>query len=444
MDELNYDPNDSSNLLKFLRLSNIFSPTFPRDVEDKSGLGPSDRIARASLDQVPNQSSSGIDMNQVIQKLMSPDEEMFNRMKSQVDEMPLLSNFKNPGLWTKIRAHLAAMGADNAAQARQIREGIEHEPYLKALDAWKMRLDPTQELAKMENTRNVNARLTGSTILSNESTNKRLTEQARKDREAELDRDLDRQIRQQRADTYDFKTRHPTFKTATRRDGKLVFYDPADPSKTIVSDIDTGKLSDVDKINLEHQGNLEEIQERGKIAKSLEGERQVNRKELSDLQFGHQESLEETKQQNRLKTEGVRQQNRIEVKKIPSASSNTTTQSETQKKQGLINKANKIISENPELKSYIIFEKNNAGTVQGVRIAPSGIFGDEQKRMKAYNLLFGQEPVPGVTQDKNVTPQSKVTKPNVRADGKTHVRLKKTGQVGWVTNPDMSKYDLEP
>ena len=438
MDNLDYDPNDPNSLLKYLRLNNIFAPTL-------SGSD-SNPVQNVQNDQTPGQSNSMIDPSELIKQLMSPNEEMFNRMKSQVDSMPLESNFKDPSLWTKIRAHLAAGGADNPIQAKQTREGIEHAPYLKALNQWKMQLEPTEKLAQFENTRNVNNRLTGTGILRDEQTARRNAEIERKNKVHEEDVDEDRKIRQQRADAYDFKSRNPDFKTATDSNGELIFYDPKDPSKVLHSGIQTGKLSDIDKVNLQHEGRLEEIQARTKSAKELESDRQSNRLGLETAKFGNRQTLEQTKEEASTKKEETRQTNRVTLKQTPSASQSgkNAIQSETQKKQGQINKALKIISENPELKSYIIFEKNNAGTVQGVRIAPSGIFGDEAKRMKAYNLLFGQEPVPGVSSDKNVTPQSNSNKPTIRADGKTHVKRKSDGQVGWVTNPDMSKYDLEP
>ena len=424
MVDLDYDPNDPNSLLKYLRLSNIFAPNLSNAAQD------------VTTDQTPNQSSSLIDINDVVKKLMSPNEEMFNRMKTQVDSMPHLADFKDPSIWTKIRAHLAGLGADNVIQAHSIRENIEHEPYLKALNEWKMQLEPTEKLTQFENTRNTNDRLTGASILRDEQANRRLDETARKNLEHEKDVDEDRKIRQQRADAYEFKTMHPEYKSATDASGKLVFYDPRDPTKIIRTEIDTGKMSDIDKINLQHEGRMEEIQERGKVSSKLEGERNVNRQGIENLRFGHRQTLEETKEENTIKNEAIRQGNRVALKQTPSGSGTATNpkpKSDTQKKQELINKANAVISANPELRNYVIFDKN------GVHIAPSGIFGSEEKRMKAYNLIFKEEPVPGFagsSSNKNVTPESS-------SSNKIRVRRKADGQTGTIDAKDFNPEKYE-
>jgi len=442
MADLDYDPNDPNSLLKYLRLSNIFAPSSGNDQNSP------DSAQDITPDITPNQSNSMIDMNDVIKRLMSPNEEMFNRMKSQVDEMPIESNFKNPGILTKLRAHLAAMGADNPVQARSIREGIEHEPYLQRLSEWKARLEPTEKLAQFENTRNVNDRLTGSTILRDEQTSRLRAETERKDRAIQDQRDREITIKENRARAYidskKFLQEHPKHKPFVDKNGKLWLYDDTDPNS---KPIDTGleKLSEMEKADIGVQGKLEEIQARSKSAKELESQKQTGRVDLEGVKEGNRETLETQKQTGRKDLETEKQTNRETTLKLkPSQYSSVRPQSETQRRVGLINKAQQIIAENPELKRYYTFEKNNAGNIIDVKVPPSVIFGDEEKRMKAYNLLYKQEPVPGFGSDKNVTPESKSSKPTLRSDGKTHVKRKSDGQIGWVTNPDMSKYDLEP
>jgi hypothetical protein len=391
-------------------------------------------------------------MSQVIAELFRPDRSQFDKLSALTP--PNRADYQ-PSTGRKISALMAGLGGNrpagiaggspvgfinDPARDKAVSDSILDAPYNNAVADFKLKESPLTKTAELENRRNVNDRMIDSQILRDEQVQRKQTETERQNREMD-------KIRQQRADAYDFKTRNPQFKAATDDNGQLVFYNPLDPTKTYYSGIQTGKLSDSDKINLEHEGKLSEIQARGKEAKDLESKRQTGRTDLEGVKAANAKELESVKQINRTGLAETNIEGRKEVKAIPSGSSSSVSnrpQTETQKKQGMINKALQIVSENPELKPYIIFEKNNAGTVQGVSISKTGIFGDEAKRMKAYNLLFGQPPVPGVSQDKNVMPQSAGAKTSKNATGQTHVKRKSDGQTGWVTNPDMSKYDLIP
>ena len=69
-------------------------------------------------------------------------------------------------------------------------------------------------------------------------------------------------IRQQRANVYDFKAKHPGMKIVIPRGGNITAVDPI-TGKTMDLGIDSGTLSDADKLDITGQQKLDEIDTRG-------------------------------------------------------------------------------------------------------------------------------------------------------------------------------------
>src|SRR5258708_6749717 len=149
------------NLLDMLKQANIFSPTG----QDNNQQFPVGSIGGPQVDPSVSQSplqqqGGGMDINAAIQSMLNPRDEQFQNYAQLIQSMPQRSQFPEPGLWTKIRAHLAGMGANNSEQAGQVREGIENDKYYEALSDWNAQLKPRQEISQMEQTRNVGNRAT--------------------------------------------------------------------------------------------------------------------------------------------------------------------------------------------------------------------------------------------------------------------------------------------
>lgn len=366
------------------------------------GLSPSPTNPDSSTiqnDQSDNPESD--DLMSKIMELFNPKHQQIDKLTANVNAQPSRSDFK-PSRMRIIGSALAGLGAggpagivngqpvgykSNIPEGLNIQSALMNQPFNQATNDWKNKNEPLGDLAKLENQSNTQDRLIGGQLLSEESrkrTNERI---AAKDRtSAELTQQkID--ISRERADAYvkakQFTSAHPAYKSFTDENGDLYFYNPTDPKAEPIPSGLKG-LSAQEKIDLNVQGRLKEI----------------------EAQSNANQNLEDTKQGNRLELQANKPVKPTKPAAVPKPPS------ETQNKVGLVNKANQIISQYPELKPYIIFDKST-----GVSVVPSGImhpFTDETKRKRAYDLLFGSDQSNNQTGSK---PTGKVMM--ISPDGKT-------------------------
>lgn len=395
-------------------------------------------------------------LNQALLQLLTPKDEQYDRFTQMLQMMPQRSQFE-PTKGRKIAAALMGLGTaspegivsghpigfkSDIPGSLKIQQAVRDEPYNRSLSDWTGKAEPILEAAKLENTRNTNSRITGSNLKSaqirEQGLDRQLSRDAQLAKEGNSRIDIANQkleIDKKKQEAVDFKDSHPDHKLVTRQDGELFFINPKDPQ---AKPIDTGlkgtDLSDMEKINLQHEGRMEEIQARGD--KQIE----IN-KDKPDSEKGW--SVQDNYDPDTGKWIGKIRVNFITGESVPIKGATgprtppkSTIESETQKKQGLINKANKIISDVPSLKGYIVIEKNNAGNPIGVHILPRGMMGmspfyDEGKATKAYNMLFGES-----------KPKDEMTTDN----SKIRVKRKSDGKTGTIDSKDFdaSKYDRIP
>jgi hypothetical protein len=253
----------------------------------------------------------------------------------------------------------------------------------------------------MESTRNVNLRQLGLGEQSRIQNQQKIYETERKNKAAEDAKDADRAIRQQRADVYEYKAKNPNLIIKEDSSGNLIGIDPASGKSDSILDTDgnpvkSAIMTDAEKLKQVQDNKEKEITLRGTQSRLTEGFKQADRKEL----------------------ESSKQIDRLELKReVPGSVTKTGAAAKpllpTQQKQDNINKALQAISNDPTLKPYVKFEKNNAGTVTGVSIPATsdkyfaGMRGyNENDRMRAYNAIFGQAPVPGISQTSPNQPKS--------------------------------------
>lgn len=310
-----------------------------------------------------------------IAQLFNPQTEATDRLRNYEHEMPQRNDPQfAPGKLRSTGAFLAGLGTGSAQginggqpigfksdvpTSLKVQDAIRNESYYKAKDDYEDRLKPLKESAEAEGRLNSNNRAIGSSLLTNERQIKSNESLAKHRENQDSVANEKVEISRQRALAYDFKTRNPQYKSYIDKEGKLVFVNPQDPNDIKQTGIDTGKLSDADKLALQLEGRLEAIK------KSTEG-----RITAEDNAETNRETLEEKRYPNGRPPKSAT----APGSKPPNPAAQN---------RDLINRANQLVSEHPEYKGYLEI------TAQGVKVKPSGIFGNEKTRMAAYNALYG-------------------------------------------------------
>lgn len=199
---------------------------------------------------------------------------------------------------------------------------------------------------------------------------------------------LDTNIKQQRANVYEFKAKHPEMKIMIPKGGNIVAIDPI-TGKSMDLGIDSGTLTDKEKIELTQEGSLAKIQESGRQQRDTENTRQGNRIELAGVQNQNQKSLIET---------------RAETQKplLPN-----------QTAKDRVNKAAELANSHPEYAPFIKMTPDGAGFI--ITPPSSGVFGKSGPDMDTYHkineFIYGNSE-PEKKSDKTQTPSKlKVEQP---------------------------------
>jgi len=343
------------DLLSMLRLANIFSPTG----QQTNQQFPVGSIGGPSVSPMQQQGGNEPDLMQMIQGLLSPRDEQFNNFQQMISSMPQRSQYE-PNKLRKISAAIAGMGTggpvgiangqvvgyrSNIPEGLKVQQAINEEPYSRALTDWSNKIDPIAKATTLEQQRNVGDRQTAIGALQRKTARDTLDERVRKDMAAEEDKDLDRAIREMRAEVYKYKAEHPNSVFKEDNEGNIIAIDPSNPKAIYVTDpsgnkIKSSKLPDADRINLQLKNELTKIGARGEESRETEGFRQANRKEL----------------------ESGRQINRLELKSTPGPAKPASAMTPSAQNTARVNKAIDIVSQHPELKTYFVYGGNGKPT----------------------------------------------------------------------------------
>lgn len=234
--------------------------------------------------------------------------------------LDLLDQFprrREPSTLRRIGASLAAIGD------RETGEKILYPGYDREMQDWKEQANVYGQAASLE-------RMNNSTISQDEY--RKLTDRFRIDAERQRneDRDEDRKIRQQNADTGRFRAENQaraqsaaldkTTKVITDRAGNMWALN----GRNEISELPIESLSFEDKLRLQQEGRL-----------TIVDDQQEAQKELARLR--HEQELKEIERRAELKTD-------------------TSTQSESDKRKGVLRRAEEFIRNNPGLKDWVIIE----------------------------------------------------------------------------------------
>lgn len=213
----------------------------------------------------------------------TPDNTISSQYSNQLQGMPDRSNY-NPSFLRRLGGALtglstvgpatydkgAALGFKNydPKGQSQITDQFDYKPYYQDMNDWQNKTKALQAGATEEDKRNSYGMLRG-------IQRDKLDETKRADQAREANNTAKTQISADRAKAYEFDKMNPTWKPFIQPGGNLIYINPKDPTQTYDTGLDSGKLTDEDKINLTTQGRLQGIAAQGKNQLNLEGARET-------------------------------------------------------------------------------------------------------------------------------------------------------------------------
>lgn len=327
----------------------------------------------------------------------------------------------NPGKANRIITGILSGLAGKPEAANEILYGN----YNRELDDWKTRLSAINPGLQAERYANTNER----TII-NQSEGRRL-EQKRLDLATKTATEK-QDLAERKQQLAELKQQNPSYKFETGEDGFVYAIDEKDPTKSIKTPVKSGELSEFDKVRLNLSASLTKIDAQADANKALEEVRALNRQDIANLNRDTQILIAQTRAelagQNKwsapqqafdrenkpmpymITTNGVTG----EIKTIPlpdgsvtrttPPGSSSTTESETQKRAGMVNKAMEVINQHPEWKMYIDIDST------GVTVKPvgTGMFSKDLTR-ETRNQILAAIGVPSVKDE--TKPKSEDIKP---------------------------------
>lgn len=265
-----------SDILQQLRLQNLFNPStmgtdsigsdsvpeptfnIPMGPPADPALQPPNP-AQVSTDSLQ---SSGMDrIGQMLSKIYNPEHTQQDKLNSMMSsypnrEAPEFQHKGFGGFLTKI----AAIAGGLSGGPQMYNEVMDHKFNDKLAD-WKNQVPVVEHAAEVEKQSNVNER-----VMAMQSISDRLKEEAQQHKAA-MD-DINSKIKQQRADVYEFKAKNPGMKfnfsgpyvmVTDPIKGTVIPYTDSEGNK-----VETGKMSDMDKMVLGQENKLEAISAQGK------------------------------------------------------------------------------------------------------------------------------------------------------------------------------------
>ena len=387
-----------------------------------------------------------------LQQMLNPKDEQFNRFVQLLQQIPQKQNFQPSGM-RKFAGFMANLGSgsplgisggqpigykSDIAGGFKNQQMINDEPYNSAVQEWLRKSEPTLESAKLENTRNVNQRIGASNIRTAQLREEGLSRQRNWDTVKQAD--LEEKQRQgqekidtskQRAAAYTWDKEHPNHTYREDAEGNIFSVDPKTDETQYLFDQEGNKiksknLSDEMKMKIRHEDTMSEIGARGNEARKTE-----------DVRAGNRGNLEDQKTENKVKTATTR----------TGAAAKPETEAARHLRQ--FDLAVKAINEHPEWNEYIhldaphkIFKVDTPESKTGFFGLGAKKAGDPAIAKKILDYVYGNDKVSN--QQSAAPARKELTRATTRADGKTHVKNKTTGETGWVTNPNSDKYELIP
>lgn len=354
--------NSDLDLITALRLQSILGG--PQQVPDQM----------PNVQQPPQATANSIFMNHLQNMPQRPVPSTMNKIRGKVS---YFGSSSPNGMWggNPVGFHI------NSRDAAESEDNAMYGNFNNSMQDWVNKAKPLEYAANQ-------GRLNDQIAINQQKAD----EQERHNKEVEGDR-------KNRTEAYVFKIQHPDWK-AVVKSGSVVFVNPKDPTQTVDTGIDSGKLSDIDKMNLGLTNKLTEIKAQTEGQKEiipLRGEQERQNIELrGDQKQQNNWSLFNTKDENgndvtvRVNsiTGEVQPVRSGTIHKPSTPGSGGGEESERQKAVGVQNRLKQSLAEHPEWSKYIVSD----GKDYGLKM-PSGFLGmgggDDKVYHEIYNKIYG-------------------------------------------------------
>lgn len=210
----------------------------------------------------PADSSGGYDVAARMAQIYHPESIASDRFNKTVDSFPAheqpskMRRFAGAALGALTDIGDVAGGAPNKMRGMGVYNDITGKTRRdEDVADWKTKVAPQQHAADLERMTNSNERTAAYQTVANEL---RAHAQEAKDKNDATNA----QVRQHRADVYEFKAKNPGMKVITPKGGNIQFFNPA-TGETKDSGIPSGSMTELDKINLQADIKGEQIEATG-------------------------------------------------------------------------------------------------------------------------------------------------------------------------------------
>jgi hypothetical protein len=226
------------------------------------------------------------DINSLFSRLYQPQNDATNAYMEMLNNAPQMqppSRLQSiagflGGLGAGVKPSHISMGAmpigfeGNPALAAQTSDAITNMPFYREQDNWLKKLKATEPAMTAERNYNVSARQTANEVAKRTLDERKIGETERKNREAEKVKEREVKVREDRAKVYALKNSNPNMKLVSRPGGNLMAFDPATGRMTDTG-VDSGTMTEIDKITLQIEGNIQGIQARGEETRKTDAEK---------------------------------------------------------------------------------------------------------------------------------------------------------------------------
>jgi len=323
-------------------------------------------------------------------------------------------------------------GISNPQVGNAAAEDILYGDYNRKINDFETKAKFLEPAMQAERYQNANMQSMANNELQREmqAANLRLGE--RKQAEVERKNQTEEQIKQQRANIYQFKAMNPGMKVITPRGGNVQLYNPA-TGETQDTGISSGILSDMDKINLQAEQQINAINAHGAQTRKTLGMRQSGDNTVMTDQNGNAVIVNKPSGVSKPVTTPSGDNTQLTRPVTPSTHQNggvgTKTETPLNQKREWANRARVLKNTNPQLGQYI-----NIMPGDEVSIKPPGRFsGPDQNTYQAIqDAIYGTSQKAGTNQQTNTSAQN----PNAIYKTQTNVR---TGQKRQLMSVDGGK-----
>lgn len=224
-----------------------------------------------------------MDASARMREIYNPSTDASNSFQNLINQYPQ----RNDPSWLRRIGSMVVDYTKGPAAGRALFEG----DFRDKQEDWKNKIGPSQQAANLERYENTNQRTLAYNQIAME-----LREKAQNAKEKLDIRNAD--IRQQRADIYNFRANNPNMKIVMTKGGNVMAVNPL-TGETHDTGIPTGSMTEINKMNLTQDNEMERIGARGDETRQTEGVKQGNRIFMAGV------TGDQTRQTNAAKVEGA-------------------------------------------------------------------------------------------------------------------------------------------